>query len=52
MGSCHGEREGIILGCTEIPLLVGENTMWTCPCSTRRPIHAEAALKYALAGGV
>jgi len=42
--------EGVVLGCTEIPLLVGEkDTNMTLFDTTR--IHAEAALNYALNQG-
>ena len=41
--------EGIILGCTEIPLLVSESDAGT-PLFDTTAIHAEAALKYALRG--
>ena len=42
--------EGIILGCTEIPLLVSESDAGT-PLFDTTAIHAEAALNYALGGG-
>lgn len=41
--------EGIILGCTEIPLLVSESDAGT-PLFDTTAIHAEAALNYALRG--
>jgi len=40
--------EGVILGCTEIPLLVGEKDAGM-PLFDTTVIHAEAALNYALA---
>jgi aspartate racemase len=42
--------EGIILGCTEIPLLVREADAGL-PLFDTTTIHAEAALKYAIEGG-
>jgi aspartate racemase len=42
--------EGVILGCTEIPLLVGEADAGM-PLFDTTTIHAEAALNYALAQG-
>jgi aspartate racemase len=41
--------EGIILGCTEIPLLVGEADVGI-PLFDTTAIHAEAALRYAVEG--
>ena len=41
--------EGIILGCTEIPLLVSESDAGT-PLFDTTAIHAQAALEYALRG--
>ena len=41
--------EGIILGCTEIPLLVSDSDVDT-PLFDTTAIHAEAALKYAIRG--
>jgi aspartate racemase len=41
--------EGVILGCTEIPLLVGEKDVGT-PLFDTTAIHAEAALRYAVEG--
>ena len=41
--------EGIILGCTEIPLLVSESDTGT-PLFDTTAIHAEAALEYAIRG--
>ena len=40
--------EGVVLGCTEIPLLVGEDDV-EVPLLDTTAIHAEAALDYALA---
>jgi len=40
--------EGVILGCTEIPLLVSEANAGM-PLLDTTVIHAEAALNYALA---
>jgi len=42
--------EGVILGCTEIPLLVGESDVGL-PLFDTTTIHAEAALQYACATG-
>jgi aspartate racemase len=42
--------EGVILGCTEIPLLVGEQDAGL-PLFDTTAIHAEAALQYALEAG-
>jgi aspartate racemase len=42
--------EGVILGCTEIPLLVGEQDAGL-PLFDTTAIHAEAALQYALQVG-
>jgi aspartate racemase len=44
-----GQRgaEGVILGCTEIPLLVSEADSWL-PLFNTTTLHAEAALEYAL----
>jgi aspartate racemase len=46
-----GQRgaEGVILGCTEIPLLVGEDEA-SLPLFDTTTIHADAALRYAIAG--
>jgi aspartate racemase len=41
--------QGIILGCTEIPLLVGEGDV-DVPVFDTMNIHAEAAVAYALEG--
>jgi aspartate racemase len=41
--------EGVILGCTEIPLLVSENNVGI-PLFDTTAIHAEAALRYAVEG--
>jgi aspartate racemase len=40
--------QGVILGCTEIPLLVREHDV-DVPLFDTTTIHAEAALNYALA---
>ncbi len=42
------EAEGVVLGCTEIPLLVSEDDV-EVPLLDTTAIHAEAALDYALA---
>jgi aspartate racemase len=42
--------EGVILGCTEIPLLVSEADV-QIPLLDTTTIHAEAALAYACATG-
>jgi aspartate racemase len=41
--------EGVILGCTEIPLLVGQDDV-SIPLFDTTTIHAEAALRYAVEG--
>jgi aspartate racemase len=41
--------EGVILGCTEIPLLIGEEDAGM-PLFDTTVIHAEAALRYAVNG--
>ena len=41
--------EGILLGCTEIDLLVGRRTR-PCRSSTRHGLHAERAVELAVAG--
>jgi aspartate racemase len=41
--------EGVILGCTEIPLLVSEKDVGI-PLFDTTAIHAEAALRYAVGG--
>lgn len=41
------EAEGIILGCTEIPLLIRQEDVAVSVFDTTR-IHAEAAVRYAL----
>ena len=39
--------EGVILGCTEIPLLISQE-MLSIPVLNTTRIHAEAALNYAI----
>ena len=41
--------EGVVLGCTEIPLLIGQDDVST-PLFDTTTIHAEAALRYAVEG--
>ena len=41
--------EGVILGCTEIPLLVKQDDV-DVPLFDTMTIHAEAAVRYALDG--
>lgn len=48
-GLLAGGAEGVVLSCTEIPLLVGEADV-SIPLFNTTILHAEAALNYALSG--
>jgi aspartate racemase len=46
----HVGAEGVILGCTEIPLLIGEKDC-SLPLFDTTTLHAEKALQYAISAG-
>jgi aspartate racemase len=50
-GLAERGAEGVILGCTEIPLLLGADDV-SIPLFDTTTIHAEAALRYAVEGQV
>jgi aspartate racemase len=45
----HAGAEGLILGCTEIPLLIGQKDMPNFPMLDTVALHVEAAVNFALA---
>ncbi|MEO8622225.1 MAG: aspartate/glutamate racemase family protein [bacterium] len=42
--------QGIVLGCTEIPMLLGQKDVATVPVFDTTRIHADAAVEFALSG--